>query len=58
MRGGGETEDDNTGLGITEARDRTSPVGLIREGSPLLPGYLLTPGYKAWASTTGDDILL
>ena len=56
MGSGGETEYDDAGLRIAEARDRTPPVGLVLEGSPLLPGYLLAPGDEARASTTGDDL--
>jgi hypothetical protein len=56
--GGGETEDDDAGLRIAEARNGTPPVGLVLEGSPLLLGYLLAPGNEARASTTGDDLPL
>ena len=56
--GGGEPEDDDAGLGIAESGYGTSPVGLVREGSPLLPGYLLTPRYETRAAPAGDDLPL
>jgi hypothetical protein len=54
--GGCEAEDYDAGLRIAKTRYRTSPVGLIPERSPLLPGDLLAPGYKTRALTTADDL--
>jgi hypothetical protein len=56
--GGGKPEDDDAGLRIAESGDGKPPVGLVLEGSPLLPGDLLAPSHQTRAATTGDDLPL
>jgi len=49
--GGGEPDDDDPGLAVTEARYTPPPIRLGGERRPLLGGHLLTPRDKARAAS-------
>ncbi len=58
VRGRGQPEHDDPGVGVAEARDRLAPVRLVPVGGPLLDGHLLTPCPKPRAGGAGDHLTL
>src|SRR5207248_9128906 len=56
--GRSQAQDQQTGGGIAEARNRSPPVILVRVCGPLYPRYLLAPGHQPRTAAAADDLLL
>lgn len=56
VRGRGEPDDGQPGVGVAEAGDRARPVGLPAEAPGRVRRRLLAPGHEARAGPAGDHL--
>ncbi len=57
MSGRGETDHEDPGRRIAEARDGPAPVRFVGKPGHLLAGDALAPLHQPWAAAAGDDLL-
>jgi hypothetical protein len=58
VSGGGETDDEQSGVGITKPWDRAAPVRLVAIGAAPDAADLLAICNQAWTEAALDDLLL
>ncbi|MGB3634700.1 MAG: hypothetical protein WA982_11715 [Rubrobacteraceae bacterium] len=58
MGGGGQPEQDNVRLRVSETWNGLSPVGFVRKSSPFFVGDFLAPFNETWAAAAGGYLLL